>query len=197
MGLTLRRLVLALTLLLGTASCSSEDPQFVTAVGTPSSTSTTQVDVLATVAPVVTIAPTTTPTTVLSRTTTPRAARSRPSPTAAPPTQVPDGPSTSLAPTGSGHEGAWYPASCLGRKMGREEAHACWDPLMHHYWGARYSKAFSVMYCESTGRSDARNGKHIGLFQQAGGSTDPETAIAHAARRQASEGWGPWDYGCV
>lgn len=190
--MTLKRLPLLLICALMTVgSCGGSAGQRVATVTQPS---TTSVDALATVVPVLTIAPTTTPTTVTPRTTARRpsrgSARTIPPATAAPATAL-------TVPSPAEQGGEWYAPSCLGRKMGRPEAHACWDRLINHYWGSRAGKAFSVMYCESTGRSDARNGSHVGLFQQSNGSTDPETAISHAARRQASEGWGPWDYGCV
>ena len=98
------------------------------------------------------------------------------------------------APVGDGS----YSASCVGRKMSVGEAHACWDGLIAKYFPGQQGKAFGVMYCESTGNSQARGPRHpkygvpTGLMQIMNGPTDPDANMALAAQMQRNRGWQPW-----
>lgn len=86
-----------------------------------------------------------------------------------------------------------YDPACLGHAMQAEEAHRCWDGLITQYpWN--HAKAFSVMMCESSGKSNASNGSHWGLFQlDRGPYYDPAVNIEKAYREYyVPRGWRPW-----
>jgi hypothetical protein len=83
------------------------------------------------------------------------------------------------------------PQSCYGHKMARDAAYGCWEPLLAQYtWSV--SKAFSVLYCESTGSSTAQNGIYHGLMQIENGPYDPYENIALAWDYYSRRGWQPW-----
>lgn len=85
--------------------------------------------------------------------------------------------------------GSW--AVCVAHKVIPAVAHQCWDQLLVKYpWNA--GKAFSVMYCESTGWSRNTNGIYHGLFQIENGPLDPEANVALAYDYYKRRGWQPW-----
>jgi hypothetical protein len=96
-----------------------------------------------------------------------------------------------------------YPDGCAGRgnrdkPMTTAEAHRCWDGLLGQYtWKGGVAKAFSVMMCESGGRSavlgpPSSSGTPTGLMQIKRGPTDPVANIRLAAEMHRSRGWQPW-----
>lgn len=98
-----------------------------------------------------------------------------------------------VAPPPSGGE---YDPACLNHAMLRQEAWNCWIHLLEKYpWNA--AKAFDVLYCESTGKSNAvsQSGRHWGLMQlDTGPYWDPAVNIDKAYYNYyISRGWSPWE----
>jgi hypothetical protein len=68
---------------------------------------------------------------------------------------------------------------------------AGWAALVgRHDWPT--GTACRILWCESRGDPDARNGRHVGLFQIADGPADPEANVALAHAMWARRGWQPW-----
>jgi HAMP domain-containing protein len=65
------------------------------------------------------------------------------------------------------------------------------DLVDDHAWDV--ATACRVLWCESRGDPDARNGRHVGLFQIADGPADPTANVALAASMWSRRGWQPWD----
>lgn len=103
-------------------------------------------------------------------------------------------------------ETALYPADCPGLTekqpgMSEARAHHCWDRLIAHFdWpGTTVAKVFSVMMCESAGRSAAVNhkgtdkyGTPTGLMQVKRSVIDPLRNMADANRLYKERGLQPW-----
>lgn len=128
-----------------------------------------------------TVAPTTT-TTIASTATTTR--RIRPITTTTTAVIEPSAGSV----TGNSYQ---VPQSCYGHKMSRDQAYGCWAPLLAQYHWA-VSQAFSRLYCESNGDTNAANGKYRGLLQIENGSFDPYENVAEAWGYYRRRGWQPW-----
>jgi HAMP domain-containing protein len=65
------------------------------------------------------------------------------------------------------------------------------DVVDDHPWDV--SVACRILWCESRGDPNARNGRHVGLFQIADGPADPAANVALAASMWSRRGWQPWD----
>jgi hypothetical protein len=66
-----------------------------------------------------------------------------------------------------------------------------WRELLSRYpWDV--AVASRIVWCESKGDPNARNGRHVGLFQIAHGPTDPTANVALAFRMYTARGWRPW-----
>jgi soluble lytic murein transglycosylase-like protein len=66
-----------------------------------------------------------------------------------------------------------------------------WSDLISQYaWDV--AVACKVMWCESRGNPNARNGRHVGLFQIANGPFDPAENVALAYSMWSKRGWQPW-----
>jgi hypothetical protein len=69
---------------------------------------------------------------------------------------------------------------------------AGWATLVgRHDWPT--DVACRVLWCESRGDPDARNGRHVGLFQIADGPADPAENVALAHAMWQRRGWQPWE----
>jgi hypothetical protein len=65
------------------------------------------------------------------------------------------------------------------------------DLVDDHPWDV--ATACRILWCESRGDPNARNGRHVGLFQIADGPADPAANVALAASMWSRRGWQPWD----
>lgn len=67
-----------------------------------------------------------------------------------------------------------------------------WQELVGAYdWDV--GTACRVLWCESRGDPNARNGRHHGLFQIADGPFEPAQNVALAHSMWQRRGWQPWD----
>lgn len=151
-------------------------------------------------APIAAVVSTTTTTVATTTTTPPTTATTKPPAKAAssPTTKkkYPQGKVALLTPKP-------YPDGCIGRIMSEAEAHRCWDQLIaafewvHKGVRASFAKVFSVMMCESSGKSTAlgppsKEGTPTGLMQIKRGPTDPVANMRLAAKMFGERGWQPW-----
>lgn len=84
------------------------------------------------------------------------------------------------------------PSSCYSHEMSYQEMTDCFAPEVNKYnWNT--SEVFHIMFCESRGKTDAYNGRYVGLMQEDGGSTDPYVNIRSAYYDYYTQrGWEPW-----
>lgn len=98
------------------------------------------------------------------------------------------------AASASPSSNAGIPGSCYGHAMSYGEMVNCFAPVVNQYpWDT--NEVFHIMYCESTGNTNAYNGRYVGLMQEDGGSTDPYTNIAAAYNEYyhgRGNSWGAW-----
>lgn len=68
-----------------------------------------------------------------------------------------------------------------------------WEPLVATFTDWNVADVCSVLWCESRGDPNARNGRYHSLMQVGGGSFDPATNIAQAHAMWLRRGWQPWE----
>lgn len=119
----------------------------------------------------------------------PTTAAPAPTTTAAPPTTKAPTPKKAAEPA----KPPTVPSNYAGCSKSKAAARDCWMGLIAQYnWDDE--RAFSVMWCESTGNPNARNrySTATGLFQILDGPTDPVANVRLAHQMWSKRGWQPW-----
>lgn len=77
------------------------------------------------------------------------------------------------------------------RLLGSSDCGGWMSLVARHDWDVQV--ACRILWCESGGDQNARNGRHVGLFQIADGPADPAENVALAHRMYQRRGWQPWE----